>query len=406
MLNNRSNKRLSRRRLLLRGGQLAAVGLLAGCTSPTAPLLVAQSGFEQIYFPMIPPLPENALNPAVIPEPSLDAKIGQMLLVGFRGRVITEETPIVQDIREHHIGSVVLFEYNIEKSSLAARQIKALTTALQEISDLPLFVTIDQEGGVVNRLSDAYGFPPTVSAAFLGFINDSEQTYGYARSTAETLADLGINLNLAPVVDLNTDPANPIIGRFERSFSADPSMVVRHASTFVQAHHDHNVLCTLKHFPGHGSSRQDSHSGFVDVTETWSEEELKPYQTLIDDGKADVIMTAHIYNAHLDAEMPATLSRPTITGILRERLGFNGVVMSDDMSMRAITNHYSLEEAVQRAVLAGVDIVALGNNITYTGRSAARAAGAIRQLLEDGIIDEARIDESYHRIMRLKRRVA
>ena len=117
-------------------------------------------------------------------------------------------------------------------------------------------------------------------------------------------------------------------------------------------------------------------------------------------------MTAHIYNAHLDREMPATLSRPTITGILRERLGFNGVVMSDDMSMRAITNHYSLEEAVQRAVLAGVDIVALGNNITYTGRSAARAAGAIRQLLEDGIIDEARIDESYHRIMRLKRRVA
>ena len=170
--------------MLLHGGQLAAVGLLAGCTSPSAPLLVAQSGFEQIYFPMIPPLPENAFNPGVVPEPSLDAKIGQMLLVGFRGRVITEDDPIVQDIREHHIGSVVLFEYNIEKSPFAGRQIKALTTALQEISDLPIFVTIDQEGGAVNRLSAAYGFPPTVSAAFLGFVNDREETYRYAASTA------------------------------------------------------------------------------------------------------------------------------------------------------------------------------------------------------------------------------
>jgi beta-N-acetylhexosaminidase len=218
MINSQSDKRLTRRRLLLRSGQLAAVGLLAGCTSPAAPLLFAQSVTEQIYFPKIPPLPVNAFGPAVIPEPSLDVKIGQMLLVGFRGRVITEESQIVQDIREHHIGSVVLFSYNIEKSTLASRQVKALTSALQEVSALPLFVTIDQEGGIVSRLNEAYGFPPTVSAAYLGIINDPEQTYSYAAATAQALAALGINLNLAPVVDLNTNPANPVIARYERSF--------------------------------------------------------------------------------------------------------------------------------------------------------------------------------------------
>ncbi len=406
MTDSRSNRRITRRRLLLQGGQLAAVGLLAGCTSPVAPLLFAQASAEHLTFPKIPPLPVNALNPAVMPDPSLDVKIGQMLLVGFRGRIISEESQILQDIHEHHIGSVVLFAYNIERSTFASRQVKALTASLQAASDLPLFITIDQEGGIVSRLNEAYGFPPTVSAAYLGFIDDPEETYNYASATAETLAALGINLNLAPVVDLNTNPSNPVIARFERSFSADPARVVRHASTVVQAHHDHDVLCTLKHFPGHGSSRQDSHYGFVDVTNSWNEQELEPYRALIEAGKADVIMTAHIYNDNLDTEVPATLSRPIITGILREQLGYNGVVMSDDMSMRAITNQYRLEDAVQRAVLAGVDIIALGNNITYTGRSAARAADAIRQLLADGVIDESRINASYQRIMNLKNRIA
>src|SRR5690606_10098573 len=167
---------------------------------------------------------------------------------------------------------------------------------------------------------------------------------------AATLAEAGINLNLAPVVDVNVNPDNPVIGQLERSFSGDPDVVTEQAKAFIEAHHEHGVLCTLKHFPGHGSSEADSHLGFVDVTNLWSRQELEPFRNLIDAGLADAIMTAHIFNANWDSEHPATLSRAVITGILREELGYDGVVITDDMQMGAIRDFYGFEAAVVMSV--------------------------------------------------------
>ena len=221
---------------------------------------------------------------------------------------------------------------------------------------------------------------------------------------AQTLSDLGINLNLAPVVDVNLNPENPVIGGIERSFSGDPEVVTRQAKQFIESHHQHGVFTTLKHFPGHGSSEHDSHLGIVDVTGMWSEDELIPYQNLIDDGMADIIMTAHIFNENWDPEFPATLSEKVITGMLRNELGFEGLVMSDDMQMEAIRSHYGLEIAIKQAILAGVDILSFANNSIYDPEIVPKAHGIIKSLIENGQISEQRIDDSYHRIVDFKKR--
>jgi len=341
--------------------------------------------------------------------PTLDVKIGQMIMVGFRGLAAPAESMIIRNIREQHVGSVVLFDsdvaLNLSQRNIASpEQVRALVGQLQAAAGIPLLIAIDQEGGKVNRLKEAYGFPPTVPASYYGIMNDLAKTNAHADTTARTLADLGINLNLAPVVDLNINPYNPIIGKLGRSISSDPEIVATHAAAIIEAHHRHNVLCTLKHFPGHGSSLGDTHAGFVDVTETWSTEELAPFQALIGEGLADAIMTAHIFNAQLDPMLPATLSHAIITGILREQMGYSGVIISDDMQMGAIAKHYKFEPAVQAAVLAGVDIIAIANNIRLARNQAERAIDAIRELVDTGKISEARIDESYRRIMALKLR--
>jgi beta-N-acetylhexosaminidase len=271
----------------------------------------------------------------------------------------------------------------------------------------PLLISADQEGGIISRLKPANGFPPSESHAALGARNDLAFTRARAQALAQTLRAAGINLNLAPVVDLNINPANPIIGRYERSFAADPESVTAHALEVIAAHHAEGVLTTLKHFPGHGSSTADSHLGLVDVTDTWSEVELEPYQAIIQEGMCDVVMTAHVFNAALDPDYPATLSQPTIMGLLREQLSWDGVVMSDDMGMGAITEHFGFETAIELALKAGVDILAFANNSTvFDPTIPARAFQAVKTLVETGAIEASRIDESYQRIVRLKERLA
>src|SRR5205823_7442335 len=223
---------------------------------------------------------------------------------------------------------------------------------------------------------------------------------------AQTLAPLGINMNLAPVVDLNINPDNPVIGRSERSFSADPEITRRHALEFIRAHHRPGVLCTLKHFPGHGSSTGDSHLGLVNIAHSWSPIELEPFAALIEAEEADAIMTAHVFNARLDAANPATLSKPIITDLLRERMHYEGVVISDDLQMGAIVDHYGLESAIEKAIEAGVDILLIANNASrYEIDITRRAINIIRRLIKEGRISVARIDQSYQRIQRLKARL-
>jgi beta-N-acetylhexosaminidase len=217
-----------------------------------------------IFFLLLPAFSLGyAQSTSPAPFDSLDFKIGQMLLVGFRGLSVSDTSAIVRDICERHIGAVILFDYDVpSKTALrniqSPSQVAALCQSLQHFSrmhsSLPLLIAIDQEGGKVSRLKERYGFTPTVSQAYLGTLNQLDSTRFYARKTAEQLAALGINLNFAPCVDVNLNPQNPIIGAKERSFSSDPAIVTQHALAVIEEHRQRNILTAIKHFPGHGSS--------------------------------------------------------------------------------------------------------------------------------------------------------
>ncbi|MEE3257703.1 MAG: glycoside hydrolase family 3 protein [Candidatus Latescibacterota bacterium] len=337
----------------------------------------------------------------------LDIKIGQLLMAGFRGLTADPDDPIIRDIRRHHLGGVVLFDCDVplasdERKIQSAAQVRALIGTLQEAAAKPLLVAVDQEGGQVRRLREAVDFPPLPSAQALGAGGDPEQTRRAAAETARALVELGFNLNLAPVVDLNLNPQSPVIGGIERCFSADPAEVVQHARAFVEGHRQYGVPCTLKHFPGHGSAADDSHFDLVDVTQTWSRVELEPYAELIAAGLADAIMTAHVFNRNLDPDFPATLSQAAIGDLLRGELHYDGVVITDDVQMGAVANHYGLETAVERTLMAGVDIVVLANNTLYEEDAVPRVCACIRRLVAEGRIDEGRIDASCTRIAKLK----
>lgn len=328
----------------------------------------------------------------------LAQKIGQMIATGFVGASLTTNSPILEDIRTYHLGGIFLFARNVADKA----QMTALTRQLQAESAIPLTIAIDHEGGLVRRMGAAFGFTTNYTAQALGDINDLETTRSFGREIAFALADMGINQNLAPVVDVNVNASNPVIGSIGRSFSADPEQVVRHATAFIEAHHEAGVLCTLKHFPGHGSSTADSHAGFVDVTNTWSGRELIPFQEIIANGRCDAVMTAHIFNATLDAELPATLSKAVITGILCQQLGYDGVIMTDDLQMGAIQRYYDLETVVETALAAGVDMLSLSK---YAPSSIETIVRTIEALVEAGKVTEERIDQSYQRILAMKARI-
>ncbi|OQY96726.1 MAG: hypothetical protein B6D41_04835 [Chloroflexi bacterium UTCFX4] len=398
----------SRRQLLALGGQTFLLALASCANNAPISAPTANSPHATAHTPT-----STVTKSTTMPTPNeitLDAKIGQMLLLGFRGYELQADDAIVQDLCERNLGAVVLFSYDgelkkFERNIASPAQVQALNASLQAFAQTPLLITIDQEGGAVSRLAERFGFPPTQSQEFYGAQNDVALTRAAAEAEGKILRDLGINLNLAPVVDVNLNPHSPAIGKNQRSFSADPRIVTAHARATIEGYHSQNVLTTLKHFPGHGSAASDSHLGFVDVTTTWQALELEPYRELIRAGLADAIMTAHIFNANLDAQYPATLSRKIITGILRQHLGYDGVVMSDDMQMGAISRYYGFEQALELAIHAGVDMLALANNLAYDPTIGARAFGVIKQLVRDGKISEQRIDESYQRIMRLKARL-
>jgi len=343
-------------------------------------------------------------------DPDLDMKVGQMIMVGFRGLSVTDGQPIARDIRQRRIGGVILFDYDVPsrtygRNIVSPGQLRALTASLQQRAGIPLFVAVDQEGGKISRLKEKNGFPPTLSQKRLGALDDLNKTARQAEVTSKTLAGLGINLNFVPVVDLDLNPENPIIGKLERSFSRSPATVTRHALAVIDAHRRNGVLTAPKHFPGHGSAAGDTHEGFVDVTDRWTAVELEPFRSLIRQDKADMVMTAHVFNGKLDPVWPATLSRKTLTDLLRQEMGYTGVVISDDMQMRAIAARYGLETAIRQAILAGADILLFANNSVYEEDIAARVASTIRTLVEKGEIPRERIDASYGRIMKLKERL-
>ena len=341
------------------------------------------------------------------PSPELETMIAQMLIVGFRGFEVSDSDWIVRDIRERNIGGIILFDYDVptrtpERNVKSPEQVKRLVEQLKAHSTYPLLVSIDQEGGRVNRLKERFGFPAFVSHAAIGQRNDAAFTRQQASKIAQTIQKLGINVNFAPVVDVNTNPQNPVIGRLERSFSSDPNLVIKHAELFSQEHLKRGIIPVLKHFPGHGSAWNDSHYGMADVTETWNELELEPYRYFIETDQAPMIMSAHIFNEHWSAEHPATLVYEVMTTMLRDTLGFEGVLVSDDMQMGAITEYYGLEQAVLLAVNAGMDMLIFANNSDYDPEISHKVIEIIKGYVATGEIARERIEQAYERIQRLK----
>ncbi len=342
-----------------------------------------------------------------VADDELDLWIGQMLMVGFRGTELNEGDPFLEVIRSIQLGGVVLFDYDVPSQSpvrnvISSGQVSRLTAQLQTAAAIPLFVAIDQEGGKVARLKEKHGFPATMSAGELGRRDEESLTRSSAGATADLLLSLGINLNFAPVMDLAVNPDNPVIAGLERSFGADADRVVRHGRWTIEEFHRRGLLSAVKHFPGHGSSRQDSHLGLPDVTREWNPTELEPFRLLIREQLPDMVMTAHLYNADWDGEYPATLSRNVVNTLLRQDLGFQGVIVSDDMQMGAIDQNYTLEKGIERSVEAGVDILMFANNSSYDADIAAKAFRVIRDLVDRSVVSRDRIEDSFLRISQLK----
>ncbi len=340
----------------------------------------------------------------------LNLEIGQLFMAGFEGVSVDPGHPVVEAIVREGLGGVILFDRNVDgrrQNISSPAQLRELTAGLRHYGGDSLIIAVDQEGGKVCRLKEPDGFPATQSAGLLAAKGDLEKISRQAEVIASTLRDNGINMNLAPVVDLDLNRDNPIIGRFERSYGSSPGKVVESVSRFIAPHHDRGVACCIKHFPGHGSANSDSHLGFVDITDCWQEKELEPYTRLFASGFADAVMTAHVIHRGLDKDaVPATLSRPVITGMLRQRLGFAGVIISDDLQMKAISDRWGFEEAVQRAVLAGVDLLIVGNNLVREENVVSRGIRAVRKLLDNGRLEERDVRSSLERIAVLKNKIA
>jgi len=335
---------------------------------------------------------------------TLDQMAGQMIIVGFAGDDVDDAgvAEARKEIADGLLGGVMYLKTNVASLS----DVKAMNEAFRAASpELLPFLTLDQEGGVVERLTKDVGFPETPSAANVAAagIESARSTYN---KMAAGIADLGFTVNFGPVVDLNRNKNNQVIAKYGRSYGSSANTVTIFAEQFIAAHHQVGLVTSLKHFPGHGSSTADSHEGFVDISKSWDPSELDPYRQLFAEGYADFVMVGHLfhsgYAADGDLKLPASLSPEWITGVLRQELGFKGVVISDDLEMGAVREHYTLEDTVLRAVRAGMDVLLFSN----TAKARPTLAAEIRKILVDEAEADpafkARIEESYARINALK----
>jgi len=329
---------------------------------------------------------------------TLREKIGQMIWAGFSGTRLHDTTKV--DLQKRNLGGIILFAGNIKSPA----QVKLLNDTINLFSKTKPFIAVDQEGGRIARLSASNGYKATNSAYRLGVYGKEDSTRKTAAQMAKWLKDGGFNINLAPVADVNVNPVSPAIGKLDRSFSKVPDSVYFHVNWFIDEFNKQNLLACIKHFPGHGSAAVDSHLGFTDISNTWSEAELIPYKLLISKGYDGLVMLGHLFNKNLDPVYPASLSKLISTNLLRDKLGFNSVTVTDGMSMQAITNNYGFEESIEFVVNAGVDILLYEYNLKNGKSVVKHVADIIEQKVNQGKISASRIDESYNRIIALKKK--
>jgi beta-N-acetylhexosaminidase len=352
-------------------------------------------------------LPPPSIAPSPTPGPTLREKIAGLIVVGFRGSALTQVAWLRIALRETGLGGVILFDRDqqtgAQRNVRSPAQVATLVRDLRAAAgDRPILVGVDQEGGLVTRLSPVHAFPAVASEADIGR-GTAARARTWGRGIATTLATAGINLNFAPVVDLNVNPKSPAIGALDRSFSADPDVVVEMATAEIDAHRAAGVRTTLKHFPGIGSSTANTDFGVADVTKTWTRRELEPFQGLIRAGTADMIMAGHVVNGQLDPAHPASLSKAVVTDLLRGELGWTGPVVTDDLQAAAIDKAFGFDEAIVLALEAGNDLLLLANQQRYDPRILGKAIDAVAAAIKAGRLTEARIDEAYERVGLLTR---
>ncbi len=322
---------------------------------------------------------------------TIDEKIGQMILAGFNGTTVNQEvTVLLNDLK---VGGVILFGRNIETSE----QLKLLNEGIKNLNrDIDPFISVDEEGGRVSRVpNDTKKFP---KAKKVGDTNDENYAYENGKDIGTTLKQLGINMDHAPVFDIYSNPKNTVIG--DRAFGTNENIVSTMGISTMKGLEDINVIPTVKHFPGHGDTEVDSHVGLPIVTKDLkklSEFEFIPFKKAIDAG-CEVVMVSHIILEQIDSQNPSTLSKKVVTDILRKDLGFDGVVITDDMNMGAIAENFSIKEASVKSIEAGVDIILIGNNI----ETARNVINEIKLAIENNVIEGSRIDESVYKILKLK----
>jgi beta-glucosidase-like glycosyl hydrolase len=325
---------------------------------------------------------------------TLEEKIGQMVACRYSGNFVNRKSEYFQNLEtmivEHKIGGIIIFGGEVYESAI-------LTNRFQELADIPLLVASDFERGVGNQIDGATLFPPIMG---LGAADSDELAYSMGKITAKEGRAIGIHMTYAPVVDVNVNPDNPIINT--RSVGEDPELVSRIAEAFIQGCQDHGMIATAKHFPGHGDTDLDSHSVLATIAgdrERLNRIELYPFQRAVDAG-VQAIMTAHLHIPALDPtpDLPATLSRPIMTDLLRKEMGFEGLIVTDSMGMGGVTTLYTPEKAALLAVKAGVDMLLLPP-------TPKEVIEAVIQAVRNGEIQESRIDESVNRILEAKARL-
>lgn len=325
---------------------------------------------------------------------TLDEKIGQMFIVGF-------EDPQPNDalknmIVNNHVGGVILFQRNIKSPD----QLLGLINSIKDINidGIPLFISVDEEGGKVSRMPAQIRAIPSSMA--IGEVNNTQLAYNTGALLAHKIKAFGFNMDFAPVLDIWSNPKNTVIG--DRAFGSSPDIVSSLGIEAMKGIRDKGVISVVKHFPGHGDTLVDSHIGLPRVEydlDRLKSFELVPFQAAIDN-QADAVMIAHILMAKIDPEHPATLSKALITNLLRKDMGFDGLVVTDDMTMAAIIKNYSIEDAVVGTIAAGSDIILICHG--YDKQQA--AISAVKAAVKEGILSQERIDESVERILHLKKK--
>ena len=341
---------------------------------------------------------------------TLDQKIGQLMIAGFRENEISRTSDISKYIRDYNISGVILYDEDTKKGGLFSRnvhspnQLKNLSKSIQNNVDNPIFISIDQEGGKVNRLKEEYGFPSFPSWKEIGKLDDISKTKKLAKSLANQLDYCGINLNYAPVLDLDYGKKT-YIGNAHRALSKNPKKIIKHSSILIETLKKKNIFSCVKHFPGQGSGLGDTHKGLDDISDTWSEQELIPYEKMINSGLLDMVMISHVFHRFYDSRLPASLSKNIATELLRKKLHFEGIIICDDPSMKAISNNYSLEDTFTYMINAGIDIFCLGNNLEFDPYYIPKCVQAIKEGINKNKISIEKIERSNLRINKLKNKL-